>query len=216
MANRKSKTNTEWSNDFAYVIGIIATDGNLSSDLRHLNITSKDYEMLINCKKCLGIDNKIGTKSRDTSKKKNYYALQWGDTNFFEYLLSIGLTPRKSKTLGKLDIPTKYFPHFLRGCIDGDGSIYMSTHPESKHLQCQMKLYSASNLFLDWILECCRKSFSVAGGSISKTPSSSVYSLKFCKSDSIKILGRIYSKDVVCLSRKMKSAQEIINIGRVV
>ncbi len=216
MANRKFKTNTRWSNNFAYVIGVIATDGNLSSDLRHLNITSKDYEMLVNCKKCLGIKNKISKKSRGTSKEKNYYALQWGDVNFFEFLRDIGLTPKKSKTIGELKIPDVYFSHFLRGCIDGDGSLSIWMHSESKHFQCQMRLYSASNYFLNWIVESCRKNFSIKGGSISKALTSSVYSLKFCKSDSIKILNRIYLKDVICLSRKKKIAQKIINIGRVV
>ena len=52
MGYRKSKIKLIWNNNFAYVIGVIATDGNLSPDLRHLHITSKDYEMMENCKKC--------------------------------------------------------------------------------------------------------------------------------------------------------------------
>lgn len=54
MASRKNKVLLNWNNNFAYAIGVIATDGNLSPDLRHLHITSKDQEMLINCKKMLG------------------------------------------------------------------------------------------------------------------------------------------------------------------
>ena len=40
MAFRKNKVKIIWNNNFAYAIGVIATDGNLSPDLRHINITS--------------------------------------------------------------------------------------------------------------------------------------------------------------------------------
>ena len=171
--------------------------------------------MLLNCKKCLGVTNKIGKKSRDKSKNKKYHVLQFGDRNFFEYLLKIGLTPKKSKTLGKLKVPNKYFPHFLRGCIDGDGNISISKHPESKHPQCQIRLYSASKKFLEWILKSCRKNFLIKGGSISKINNSSIYSLKFGKSDSLKIVNRIYIRGVICLARKKEIAKRIMKIGQV-
>ena len=53
MSYRKEHVKLVWNNNFAYIIGVITTDGNLSSDLRHLIITSKDYEMVTNCKKYL-------------------------------------------------------------------------------------------------------------------------------------------------------------------
>lgn len=210
MSHRKSKVSLVWSNNFSYVIGIIATDGNLSPDLRHVNITSKDYEIVSNCKKCLNINNKIGRKARSGSEDKKYYVLQFGDKNFFEFLLTLGLTPRKSKTISKLKIPLKFFSHFFRGCIDGDGSISISTHPESQHSQYKIRLCSASKSFLEWILGTCLKSFSVDGGAISKMRSSSIYTLQFSKNDTLKILKMIYSKNVICLSRKRKIALKML------
>ena len=210
MAYRMNKVKLIWNDNFAYVIGVIATDGNLSPDLRHLHITSKDYEMMQNCKKCLGIKNKIGKKARGGEKRKKYYVLQFGDKNFFEFLLQLGLTPKKSKTIPELKIPPKYFSHFFRGCIDGDGSISISTHPESQYPQYKIRLCSASKNFLEWILISCQKTFLVEGGSISKKDYSSVYTLRFGKSDSIKILKMIYLKNVVCLSRKREVANKIL------
>ncbi len=215
MALRKSKVNTDWSNNLAYVVGIITTDGNLSPDLRHINITSKDYEMMVNCRKCLNINNKIGRKARGKSEDKKYFALQFGDKNFFEFLLSIGLAPKKSKILKEISIPRKFFSDFFRGCIDGDGSLSISSHPESKHLQYTLRLYSASKIFLEWIYTVCKEEFQIEGGSISKIDLSRVYSLKFGKSDTIRILNRIYKRDVVCLSRKQEIAFKMLNIGRV-
>ena len=210
MSYRKSKVSLIWNNNLAYVIGVIATDGNLSPDLRHLNITSKDYEMLTNCKKCLGINNKIGKKSRGGSKEKKYYVLQFGDKNFFEFLLKLGLTPKKSKTIGKLKIPKKYFPHFLRGCIDGDGSISIWSHPESRYPQYTVRLCSASKKFLDWILLCCKNLFVIKGGSVLRLQKSAVHILRFGNSDSVELLKMIYLKDVVCLSRKKRIALKIM------
>ena len=140
--------------------------------------------------------------------------LQFGDKNFFEFLLELGLTPRKSKTMSKLKIPEKYFADFFRGCVDGDGSISISAHPESQHPQYKLRLCSASKSFLEWILKSCKKYFSIAGGSISKTDKSSVHTLTFGKGDSIKILKMIYSKNVLCLSRKEKVAMKILGEWR--
>lgn len=214
MSLRKNKVKLIWDHNFAYIIGVIATDGNLSSDLRHIIITSKDYEMVTTCKNSLGLTNKITKTSRGGSQDKKYYMLQFGDKNFLEFLLELGLTPRKSKTMSTLKIPKKYFADFFRGCIDGDGSISISKHPESNYPQYKTRLCSASNNFLDWILLSCKKTFKVSGGSISKTDKSSVYTLTFGKSDSVKILKMIYLKNVICLSRKRKVALQILGEWR--
>src|SRR3989344_2322990 len=141
---RLSKVKIGWSPDFAYAIGLITTDGNLSKDGRHLNMTSKDKDMILTFKKCLGLKNKIGRKTREKSKIKKYFQVQFGDKNFYEFLLSLGLMPAKSKTIGALNIPNEYFSDFLRGCIDGDGNIDVHRHPESQYLQLRIRLNSAS------------------------------------------------------------------------
>ena len=49
-AKPKGKVKIKWSADFAYAIGLIMTDGNLSPDGRHLCFTSKDIEQINNYK----------------------------------------------------------------------------------------------------------------------------------------------------------------------
>ena len=49
----------EWSSDMAYAVGLMATDGHLSIDGRHLDLTSKDVEQLENFKKALDLNCKI-------------------------------------------------------------------------------------------------------------------------------------------------------------
>jgi|SRR3990167_5111348 len=189
---RLGKVNIEWSSKMAYVIGLLATDGCLSSDMRHIDFTSKDLDLVKIFKNYLDLNNKIAKKTRSTEKEKKYFHIQFGDKNFYEFLLSIGLTPRKSKTIGPLKVPTDYFPDFLRGCIDGDGSIGTFLHPESRHLQLKIRIFSASKKFLSWIKN-ETDLFNVIGGFIQR--GAGVYILAYAKSDSIILLNRIYYKN---------------------
>ena len=56
----KGKVKIKWSGNFAYAIGLLATDGCLSPDGRHITLTSKDLDQLETFMKCVGIKNKIG------------------------------------------------------------------------------------------------------------------------------------------------------------
>ena len=199
---RLSKVKADWNPKFAYAIGLLATDGNLSKDGRHINMTSKDEQLILIFKDCLGLENKIGKKARGGGKEKKYFVLQFRDTNFYEFLVAIGLTPAKSKTLGKLSIPKEYFWDFLRGCIDGDGTIGVFKHPESIQPQLRVRLYSASLKFLAWLKEEISELSDLEGGLIEDTiKSSRVYRLSFGKKDSIKLLRLVYDEDC-CLTRK--------------
>lgn len=110
-----------WSRDFAYAAGLITTDGCLSKDERHIDLTSKDIEQIENFKKILGLKNKIGLKYARNDKSKTYFHIEFGDVKLYRYLLTIGLTPHESKTIKEVRIPNKYFADFLRGSLDGDG-----------------------------------------------------------------------------------------------
>lgn len=201
---RLSKIKIKWSSRFAYAIGLITTDGSLSIDERHINFTSKDEDLVVLFKKYLDIDNKIGRKARGGEKEKKYYQIQFGDRNFYDFLLSIGLMPAKSKKLKGLSIPNKYFADFLRGCIDGDGSIKTFKHPESKYPQLRVSIASASKKFLDWLQ---RKNylFGLKGYIMEGV---GVYVLQYAMTDSIKLLRKVYYKNCpASLNRKLLSAK---------
>ncbi|MFA5838401.1 MAG: LAGLIDADG family homing endonuclease [Candidatus Paceibacterota bacterium] len=206
---RLNKVKIKWSPNFAYAIGLITTDGNLSPDNRHLNMTSKDKKLIISFKKCLGIKNKIGKKTREYSKEKKYFVVQFGDINFYNFLMSIGLTPAKSKILSKINIPKKYFADFLRGCIDGDGNISISYHPESNQPQLKIRLASGSLNFLEWVDNEIYKHIKTTGGWISDDKS--VFVLNYAKKDSIKLLNFMYyNGDYEYLERKYKIGKEFL------
>jgi hypothetical protein len=207
----QNKVKIKWSPEFAYAIGLITTDGNLSSDGRHLNFTSKDEELVRTFKKCLGLKNKIGRKARGGEKNKKYFVVQFGDVIFYDFLLRIGLSENKSKTLGALDIPQKYFFDFLRGHLDGDGTFYSYFDPRWKSsFMFYTTFVSASKRHIEWLRSEIMKRLKI-GGHITKSVGSSVHQLKYAKAESLKLLPKLYyDSKVVCLSRKRKKIERAI------
>lgn len=113
-----------WTPELAYAIGLITTDGSLSKDGRHIIFTSSDLGLLKTFRKCLNLNNRITSNPPSSVSQKQSYKIQFGDVQFYRWLTKIGLFPNKTYTLGKIRVLNKYFKDFLRGWLDGDGSIY--------------------------------------------------------------------------------------------
>jgi hypothetical protein len=199
--------------NLAYAIGLLATDGCLSKDSLLIDLTSKDREQLLNFSKCLGIDFKIGTKKNGNGDES--LRIQFKNRIFYDFLLSIGLTPRKSLTMGRLLIPDKYFFDFLRGCFDGDGCFYSywDKRWRSSHMF-YIEFISASKKHVDWIREELKKRVNVSGH-IVQDGKKNTYQLKYAKKEALVIIEKIYyNPKVVCLSRKKLKIKKALKIEK--
>ncbi|MEK7219414.1 MAG: hypothetical protein AAB687_01925 [Patescibacteria group bacterium] len=197
----KKIIDTKWRADLAYAVGLIATDGCLSSDGLLFDLTSKDKEQLLNFSKCLGVNFKIGNKWKKNGNK--HLRIQFKNRLFYDFLLSVGLTPRKSLTMGKLKIPDKYFFDFLRGCFDGDGCFYSYWDPRwrSSHMF-YLGFASASVKHLFWLQEEIQKRI-YTKGHITGIKKNVFFQLKYAKKEAVEIIKKMYyTQDVICLSRK--------------
>lgn len=146
-------------------------------------------------------------------KMPRYFVTQFGDVVFYNFLLSIGLMPRKSKILKEIQVPDKYFFDFLRGHFDGDGTFYSYW---DKRWRSSFMFYtifvSASKKHILWIQNKIFKFLKIKGY-ITKSKNNSVYQLKYAKSDSLKLLPKVYySRDVICLSRKKLKIMNVLDI----
>lgn len=202
----------KWTSDFAYAIGLLASDGCLSSDGRHITLTSKDEQQIRNFQKCLGLDHKIG-KTFSGHNKQSYYRVQFGDILFYQFLLSIGLTPAKSKIMGELAVPKELFFDFLRGVFDGDGYTYSYWDKRWKSsFMFYFGIVSASHDFLNWIRRELKYSLGVEGH-ITKDTNRTIRQLKYAKAESLLILRKLYpTKKEVCLKRKYLKIQKMMAI----
>lgn len=183
-----------WGRNLAYAIGLITTDGNLSPDGRHINLTSKDLSQIQTFAKILGLKNKVGFKKSTYNPLGVYYNFQFGHVNLYRFLLKIGLTANKSLSIGEVLIPDKYFTDFFRGCLDGDGNISVVNHPESRHFQLRVRIASGSLIFLNWLKEASVRNFGLRGGFIYSK--SRMPYLIFAKEDSLRLLAKIYASNV--------------------
>ncbi|MFH1853795.1 MAG: LAGLIDADG family homing endonuclease [Candidatus Omnitrophota bacterium] len=190
-----------------YLIGLITSDGCLSSDGRHIDITSKNHSFLVGLVEELELPNRVTFK--DNGRKKKAYHIQIANKNFYDFLLSIGLTPNKSLTLKNLNIPKIFFRDFLRGLIDGDGSVCSWIHPANLHEQWSLRIYSGSQAFLMWLRFEIEKYTGCKGrlhAEVRPKRDRFVYTLKYGKMTAKKILQTCYYQGVFGLDKKVKLA----------
>ena len=201
---------THWSPETAYVVGLIATDGNLSGNGRSVSITSKDLDLLETVRACLGLRTEM------SPVKGGYgttcYRVQWSDRRFYRWLLGIGLTPAKSLTLGPLDIPDEYFADFLRGCIDGDGSIvtYVDRYntpksPAYVYTRLFVSIVSASPRFVEWMQTRIQSLRGLSGSLMIRRSAGrrDMWCLRYAKRESLAVLRWIYyAPELASLGRK--------------
>jgi hypothetical protein len=209
-----------WSPELAYAIGLIATDGCLSGDGRHLIFVSKDIEQINNLKKCLGLKVKIGVhKSGRKNETRTYHRLQWGDVVLYDFLLTIGLTPKKSLTLGALSIPDEYFFDFLRGSCDGDGSFYSYYDPRWRSsYMFYLNFTSASAAHIKWLRDTLQRLIQVFGH-IAKSKETAIRreisTLRYAKRETLLILREMYAnqKEVHLFRKRLKIERALRIVG---
>lgn len=129
-----------WTSEMAYVLGVIYTDGNIDpgcvrdplrrTTLRtgRLTVSQKEPELLEKILKLMKCNAKLLHR-----KRREYEKTVSGETYFFHInndviyddLVSFGLSPNKSSTIKFPKIPQDLLRHFIRGCWDGDGSVYI-------------------------------------------------------------------------------------------
>ena len=203
MPQKRKKLNIEGTNLW-YLVGLITSDGNLSKDGRHVDITAKDRYFLRTITAKLGLANKIGIKNKDTYKEA--HRLQISNKNFYDFLLSIGLRQNKSLILGALHVPNRYFMDFLRGVIDGDGCIRNWIHPTNRREQWSLRIYSGSEKFISWLSDEIAGLLEVFGKIYNSREN--LWVLKYGKMAAREIIRRCYYKNCFGLKRKIKLARD--------
>lgn len=207
-----------WTRELAYAIGLLATDGNLSKDGRHLTVTSADPDLLDVLRASLALQAPV----RQAGPRGRCYRVQWSDRCFYRWIEGVGLSPAKSRSLGPLAIPDQYFADFARGCIDGDGSIvvYVDRYHCGKNARyvyerLYVTLVSASRPFVDWFRATLSRLIGIRG-SISERVSRAerpYWVLRYARRESSRLLPWLYyAPSVPCLARKRARSEPFLRL----
>lgn len=215
-----------WTPDLAYAVGLLTTDGNLSKDGRHIMMRSSDIQLLETFKRSLEPTRgaRIVQTARDGWSEKPSFRVQFSSVQFYRWLIKIGLHPAKTHTLGHLDIPDEQFSDFLRGHIDGDGSIttYRDTyntfkHPKYVYTRLYVNFLSASKQHVDWIRSRVLALLGIRGhlccdSQKGRPGRATMWKLRYAKKDSLKLLAWLYYRhNIPCLERKRGIAEQFLS-----
>lgn len=214
----------KWTPELAYVVGLLATDGCLSKDGRHIIMRSSDKDLLETFLTCLHSTNRIEVTINNGYSNKPCYRVQLGNVQLYKWLLKIGLFPAKTYTLGEIKISNNVFADFLRGHLDGDGTIrlykdsynsYRGRVYTNKRV-CSFFL-SASHTHIKWLYKRISNLLKIFGAIIEIKPwrenRVTLWNIKYSKHASLSLLKALYYKPgLPCLRRKERIASMILEI----
>jgi transposase len=144
-----------WTPGLAYIVGLVTADGNLKKADSEVGFASTDAEIVEVYRRILKTDAPIYVR-QPKNRRNPIYSVRIRDCAYRAFLENVGLMPAKAKRLKALNIPDTVFPDFLRGCIDGDGSICVPVFKQAVYKNgdrrlLTVRLYSSSLPFLKWV-----------------------------------------------------------------
>jgi hypothetical protein len=172
ITHQKNRFNEDffnsWSPVMAWVLGIIYTDGNIQKwynrqtkyGIGRLSITQKEPELLNKVLALMKCDAKLYyAKKReyayqvDNEHKKivagELYRFNITSDKLYDQLISLGVMPNKSLQMMFPEIPPAHTRHFIRGCWDGDGSVYI----EGKSRGVRAQYTCGSSMFIKKLVD---------------------------------------------------------------
>ena len=113
----------EPSHELAWVLGLLASDGNIETGSNRVSLSqSGDHgkSLLLKVKDMIGWDGKLAVLYPTPTP---VYRLRFSSPEVREVLLGWGIEPAKTFSQQFVPIEEEFHRSFIRGCIDGDGSV---------------------------------------------------------------------------------------------
>lgn len=143
------------TSDKAYIMGLLWSDGcnNLKNKSVHLQLQERDKHILDSINELTENERPLAFTDLNSknSNWQNTYTLVWKSEHMSQVLNNYGMVPCKSLILEFPNwLSESLYADFMRGFIDGDGSIYF--RPEKN--VCRISLVG-TKLFLDKVCNIC-------------------------------------------------------------
>ncbi len=112
-----------WTPEMAYILGLWWTDGCMrikaNTGAHEILIASNDRDHLEAIGQLVGENYYL----QKVSTQSNTYVISFCSKEMYQDIEKHGGTPRKSRTIGFPTVPPELLPHFVRGVVDGDGTL---------------------------------------------------------------------------------------------
>jgi hypothetical protein len=192
----------DWEPALAYAVGLLATRGSLRRRGNHeVTFESPDRGLHSILKRCLRSSTPIQAHPR-MGGGETFFTTTLNDSRLHAFLLKIGFKSGSGETLGALAIPNDLFRDFMRGCIDGGGSVLSVRH--NRHLYLRVVLFSYNIRFVSWIHASVTQ-LTRLQGELDRT-SEGRWWLEYSHRQAIAILDWLYySSPLPCLQRNRTS-----------
>lgn len=197
----------------AYYLGLLTTDGcifwkNKKTAFLALELKEEDayiIESFLSEIKC--------NKKLIHSSKSKTYSVQIHCTDMVQDLESHNLEQRSSFTQRlSCKIDKRFIRDYVRGLFDGDGSYGFYSRPNRAVHRKLIRISSGSKQFIDDVIKMIESQIKVSEPSVYYTEHDHSYTATWTKVDDVEaIIGFLYYDDCVCLLRKKKTAQLIVN-----
>lgn len=127
------------SQEKAFWLGFICADGSMkkrrSKDTYYLRINQKEKHLLEEFKKDIEFTGKvkhITKKQKGRYSEKPFHEIEIHSKKFSDYILKCGKTTyKKDQQSIPHGVPKEYIADYIRGYVEGDGSIYYGTNNKS-------------------------------------------------------------------------------------
>ena len=200
----------ELTPEVLYWIGMLFTDGHIEQKKEasiDLTLHNNDIDHLYKFKEFLGSSRDVKQSNGDCSR------LRVNSKPLRDRLVELGFTHNKSTSIVPHEL-LKDSRDFWRGCIDGDGGIYMNK------VKKETKTYFTPHVFLCGTLETifefaifCNKYADVKDKYPSKAPGNNFYRISYYGKDARKIAAYLYKDSTVYLQRKYDTYRDFLNFS---
>lgn len=188
------------TNEKAYFLGLLITDGNvfIKNNTYKVSITLQEQDKYLIEKFCEAIKlNKVVT-----SDGRGCYSVQVCSKKMCEDLRKYHIIPNKTFTVRLPQINDKYMPYFLRGCIDGDGSVGFYKRKGRHSHRKIIRLCSASKTFLEDIKNYLSEKLGI-GGFIREERKDNLFQIYYTKNrDIYNLINYLYDDNSIRMKRK--------------
>lgn len=187
----------QWSDEMAWLLGLIWSDGCLMRDSHGVEVCSKDPDLIEIVEGLIEQPGGMRPKNRGRHWRINFSSQHAADR-----LRGMGLVPAKSHIIGwPQGLPREFEGAFMRGLIDGDGSVLLHESRSGQRVpDLEVSLYSASPTLTEAAMEWTRR----AGLNSHVRQNGAVLKITIREQRSLRQLHPLLypNTDVCCLVRK--------------